>query len=145
MVAEWVLTVASGSASALAGAAATDAWNVARGGLAKLFGWRGNRSAALAGRWADETAAAIEMADDQFAAREREARAWQQRFADFLEEFPEAADELRAWAEQVQSELPANQQSFVSTFLARDKSTQYNAPGGRMVIHNHPARDRSAE
>lgn len=137
MVAEWVMTVAGAGGSALAGAVATDAWNAARGGLSKLFGRGGDRRAELAGRWADETAAAIEVADDRPAALEREARTWQQRFADLLEEFPEAAEDLRKWAEQVRSELPAAQQSFVNNFLARDNSTQYNAPGGNMTIHHH--------
>jgi hypothetical protein len=88
---------------------------------------------------------AIDVADDRLAAIEREARTWQQRFADLLQEFPEAVEELGEWAEQVRSELPAAQQSFVNTFLARDNSTQYNAPGGNMTIHHHQPGDGPAK
>jgi hypothetical protein len=137
MVAEWIVPVAAAGASALAGAVATDAWNAARGGLSKLFGRGGGRRAELAGGWADETAAVIEAAEDRPAALEREARTWQQRFADLLEEFPEAAEELREWAERVRSELPTSRQSFVNTFIAQDNSTQYNAPGGTLTVHHH--------
>ncbi|MFI7492948.1 hypothetical protein ACIBXA_31705 [Micromonospora echinaurantiaca] len=145
MVAEWAMTVAGVAGSALAGAVATDAWNAARGGLSKLFGRGGERRAELAGRWADETAAAVDVADDRSTALEREARTWQQRFSDLLEEFPEAAEDLREWATQVRSELPAAQQSFMNTFLAQHNSTQYNAPGGNMTIHHHHPGARPAK
>ncbi|MFV2085747.1 hypothetical protein [Micromonospora sp. LOL_021] len=145
MVAEWLIAVAGAGGSALAGAVATDAWNVARGGLSKLFGRGGDRRAALAGRWADETAAAIEAADDRPAVLEREARTWQQRFADLLEEFPEAAEELREWADQVRRELPVAHQSTVNTFVARDDSTQYNALNGTITIHQHHPGARPAK
>ncbi|MEU8164913.1 hypothetical protein AB0B97_00230 [Micromonospora sp. NPDC049004] len=137
MAADWMMTVASAGGSALAGAVATDVWSAARDGLGKLFGRGGGHRAELARRWADETAVTIEEADDRLTAAEREAQTWQQRLADLLEEFPEAVEELREWAELVRKRLPTAQQSFVNTFVARDSSTQYNAPGGSMAIHHH--------
>ncbi|GAB3090323.1 hypothetical protein [Micromonospora schwarzwaldensis] len=137
MVAEWLMGVAGAGGSALVGAVATDVWGVARDGLAKLFGRGGDRRAALAQRWADESALTIEGADDRLAAIEREAQTWQQRLADLLEEFPEAAEDLREWAERVRADLPTAQQSFANTFIARDSSSQYNAPGGNVVVHQY--------
>ncbi|MGW2625813.1 hypothetical protein [Micromonospora taraxaci] len=132
-----MITVASSGGSALAGAVATDVWSAARDGLGKLFGRGGAQRAELARQWADQTAVTIEAAGGRLATVEREAQTWQQRLTDLLEEFPEAVEEVSEWAELVRKELPTAQQSFVNTFVARDNSTQYNAPGGRVIIHHH--------
>ncbi|MBL7495179.1 hypothetical protein I6A84_13860 [Frankia sp. CNm7] len=40
------------------------------------------------------------------------------RLADLLAEFPEAAEELSAWAERTRAALPAAEQSWVQTNIA---------------------------
>jgi hypothetical protein len=62
---------------------------------------------------------------------------WQQRLADLVEEYPEIGEELQAWVQQVQAQLPSAQQTWVNTFLARDHATQYNAPGGSITVTDH--------
>ncbi|TWG23609.1 hypothetical protein [Actinoplanes teichomyceticus] len=138
MVAEWLMTLAATGGSALVGAAATSAWEAARAGIAGLFGRAGARRAELVGQWADETAAALAQAPaDQLAVvRDQSARAWQQRLVDLVREYPEVVDELRSWVEQTKRDLPEPRQGWVNTFVARDNATQYNAPGGSIVVNN---------
>jgi hypothetical protein len=63
---------------------------------------------------------------------------WQQRLADLLEEYPDAADELRDWVQRLRADLPEPQQTWVHTYIARDHARQYNAPHGSITITNHP-------
>ena len=138
VVPDWLMTLAASGGSALVGAVATSAWETARSGIAGLFRRTGARRAELAGQWADETAVAMGQApaDQLAAARDRLAQAWQQRLIDLVQECPEVVDELRSWVEQTKRKLPAPQQGWVNTFVARDHATQYNAPGGSIVVNN---------
>jgi hypothetical protein len=139
VVAEWILQLAAKGGAALVGAAATDAWQSARSGVVRLFGRGGSRRQELAEAWLDEDAAVL--VDSEPAERERLrselARAWQQRMADLLGEFPEAREELEAWADQVQGELPAAEQSWVQTNVAgRDA---YVVQHGNQYFHQMPS------
>jgi len=138
MVTEWLATALASGGSALAGAAATDVWQTARSGVAKLFGRGGERRRELAERLADQMAGEILSAAPavQDQVRERWAAAWEQRLADLVEEYPEASDDLRSWVEEVRAQLPATQREWVNTFIAQGQATQYNAPGGSMTINN---------
>lgn len=135
---EWLTTVAATGGSAFVGAAATDAWQFARSGLVRLFGRGGQHRHDAAERWADQTATALEQVAENERAmiRERLAVKWEQRLADLVEEYPELGEELQSWVRQVQSRLPATEQAWVNTFIARDHATQYNAPGGSITITN---------
>jgi len=137
---EWLAPVLSTAGSALVGAVATDVWQTTRSGVGRLFGRGGERRQDLAERWADQTAAEIERApaEQQDQVRAQWADTWRQRLADLVDEYPEVGEELRTWAEQVRSELPADRQSFVNVFVSRDESHQYNAPGGTVNVHHHP-------
>lgn len=136
---DWLLPIVAAGGSAFVGAAATDAWQSARSGAVRLFGRGGQRRQDAAERWADQTAAEIEQAPEAERAllRERLALTWQQRLADLVEEYPEIGEELQAWVQQVQAQLPSAQQTWVNTFLARDHATQYNAPGGSITVTDH--------
>lgn len=140
MVAEWVLALAASGGSALVGAAANEAWQAARSGVVGLFGQAGRRRQELVAGWADETASAVEGApeEDREQVRERLAPVWATRLADLLEEYPEIGDEVRAWAERVRSDLPAPQQTWVHTYIARDNAHQYNAPHGTINVTHRP-------
>ncbi|MBO4209666.1 hypothetical protein [Micromonospora echinofusca] len=140
MIADWLVVAAGAGGSALVGAAATDVWAAARTGVVRLFGRGGERRQELAGRWADETAAAVAGTpeSERDAVRQQWAQTWQQRLIDLLDEYPEAADDLRAWTEAVRAGLPESQRAWVNTFVARDNAIQYNAPGGTMNIVNNP-------
>ena len=136
VVLEWLVQVVATGGSAFVGAAGTEAWQVARNGVVRLFRLGGQRRQDAAGRWADQTAAEIEEAPEAERAqlRERLALTWQQRLGDLVEEYPEVGEEVRAWARQVQAQLPPAQQTWVNTFVARDHATQYNAPGGSITV-----------
>jgi hypothetical protein len=135
---DWLMSVAAAGGSAFVGAAATDAWQSARSGVVRLFDRGGQRRRDAAARWADQTATAIEQAPESERAviRERLAVTWQQRLTDLVEECPELGRELQSWVRQVQAQLPAAEQTWVNTFIARGHATQYNAPGGSITVTN---------
>ena len=124
MVAEWIAAAAAAGGTALIGAAATDAWQTARSGVVKLFARGGKRRAELVRDRLDRDVAVIEAAGpvERDEVRAQLLPAWQLRLADLLEEFPDAREELGAWAEQVRALMPAAQASWVQNVTA-------NAPG----------------
>jgi hypothetical protein len=144
MVAEWVAALAASGAGALVGAAATDAWQTARAGVLTLFGRTGERRRELAAGWLDEDAAALFRADgaEREVLRQRLLASWQTRLADLLDEHPEAADELRAWAALVREQLPNQQQTWVQQVTAHTGGAAYGVMGGNQYIHPTPDNTR---
>jgi hypothetical protein len=120
MVVEWIAAAAAAGGTALIGAAATDAWQTARDGVVKLFARGGKRRAELVRDRLDRDVAVIEEAGpgERDEVRARLLPGWQVRLADLLEEFPDAREELSAWAEQVRAQLPAAQASWVQNITA---------------------------
>jgi hypothetical protein len=112
--AEWAAALAGAGGAALVGAAATDAWQSARAGFARLLGRGDARRRELAETRLDATAAEVQRVGD--AGREEVRRvlvsAWQTRLADLLAEDPDAAEELRALTEQIIAALPAGRQTW---------------------------------
>jgi hypothetical protein len=90
----------------------------------KLFARGGERRAELVHDHLDRDAAAIEAAspEERDEVRAHLLPSWQVRLADFLEEFPDAREELSAWVEQIRAQLPTAQASWVQNITA-------NAPG----------------
>jgi hypothetical protein len=107
--------LAASGGAALVGAAATDAWQTARAGFARLLSRGDSRRQQLAETRLDNTAAQVSGAAEagRDEVRGRELAVWSARLADFVEEYPETAEELRALTEQVRSALPAAQQTWV--------------------------------
>ncbi|MGI5214917.1 hypothetical protein [Plantactinospora sp. CA-290183] len=138
MAVEWLLGLAAAGGSALVGAAVNEVWTQARAGVVALF-TRGGRRRQAVQTWADETAQAIEAATPEVRddVRRRHAEVWKVRLVDLVQEYPELADDLRVWADQVRERLPAAQQAWVQTFVAREHATQYNAPQGSITVHHH--------
>lgn len=138
MIPEWLMPVVEAGGTALVGAVATDAWQSARAGVGRLFRHAGPRRGDLAEQWADETAAAVEQAaeDERPAVLRVQAETWQRRLADLVQEYPEIADQLRAWEQDIRERVPAHQQTWVNTFIARDRATMFNAPGGRITSYS---------
>lgn len=102
MLVEALAALAGAGGTALIGAVATDGWQAAKRGFARLIG-RGdpNRTAAVEERL-ESTRAVVERADpgDDRVRLEQRA-AWTARLEDLLAEHPESADELRTLVEQV--------------------------------------------
>jgi len=120
VVAEWIMQLAVKAGTALIGAAVTDAWQSARTGVVRLFGRAGSRRQEVAEAWLDEDAAALDRANpaERDDLRSLLVRVWRQRLADLLAEFPDAREELEALVDQMQSNLPAAQQSWMQTNIA---------------------------
>jgi dsRNA-specific ribonuclease len=138
MDAAWLVQLATSGATTLIGAAATDAWQQARAGFARLLGRGDADKQALAARRLDALTAAVSEAAEPDKVREQMLPVWQTRLTDLLEEDPAAADLLRALRDELQERLPAPQQQWVQNVTA-------SAPGAVAQgvvfgnIHNHPA------
>jgi hypothetical protein len=139
MVVGWIAEAAAAGGTALIGAAATDAWQTARDGVVKLFARGGKRRAELIRDRLDRDAAVIEVAGpgERDEARAQLLPGWQVRLADLLEEFPDAREELSAWAEQVRAQLPAAQASWVQNITAAAPgATAQGAMFGNVINYN---------
>ena len=133
-------TLAAAGATALIGAIATDVWQAARSGFARLFGRGDQRRQELVDKRLAEAATQVTQADpsDQERARQELRAAWQVRLRDLLEEHPGAEEELRTLTEQVQAQLPAAQPAWVQHNLAREHGTVYGVMGGNQYIYGTP-------
>src|SRR5580692_10654855 len=98
--------LASLAANTVVAAAVTDAYDAIRDRVARLFG-RGNPDPATVRRLdktrAELTGATAAGAELVRAANETQ---WQVRFADLVEAYPEAANELARLAAEIRAELP---------------------------------------
>jgi hypothetical protein len=136
-------TLAAAGATALVGAMATDAWQAARAGFAKLFGRGDRRQQELADRRLDQAGAQVAQADhnNQDHVRGELLAAWQVRLQDLLDEHPDAVEELRTLTAQIKDQLPATQQAWVQHNLARGHGTVYGVQAGDQHIHYHGTPD----
>jgi hypothetical protein len=139
VVPETLLAVLASGGSVLVGAVATDAWQTARGGLVRLFGKAGPRREEIVARWVDEMASDLDRPEvgDRDQAERQWAQTWQQRLYDLAEEYPEISADIQEWEQSVRASLPAEKQARADTFISRDHSQQYNAPGGSITVHQH--------
>lgn len=129
--------LAASGGTALVAAAATDAWQSARAGFARLF-TQAQRSGELIESRLDRTAAEVERAAETDAVRELLVPDWQVRLSDLLEEHPELAVELRELTSQVQAQLLAVQQQWVQArFEVRAGRDAYTAGRDQTITHYH--------
>src|ERR1035441_3276425 len=130
MVAEWITELAARGGATLVSAAATDAWAVARSGIARLFG-RGDarREKTTEGRL-DDTAIALTQGDPSTreAMLRAQAAVWATRLSDLLEEHPELKEDLARLTGQVRTQLPAAWQQWVQA-IATGAVTQTSTGG----------------
>ncbi|MDX2680415.1 hypothetical protein [Streptomyces soliscabiei] len=137
---EPVLTaLALTGATTVVAAMATDAWQVTRAGVNRLFRrgdavQQGAVDAQLEGNAL--LVAQAGDADGAEQARQTLIPVWQLHFQALLRDHPETADELRALISEVRAALPEDRQNWTQTNVARDGSTLYAAQGGN-VYHYH--------
>ncbi|MFF4428236.1 hypothetical protein ACFYZ4_03605 [Streptomyces sp. NPDC001513] len=129
-----LLELASISSTAILAAAATDAWQTMRSGVAGLLRRHGesrgdNAEPGLLERL-DEDAAAVQAVaeDDRQAARDERADALRTRLEDWLAEHPRGAAELEA--------LTARPTRNVMHVNGREESTTYAVMFGTMNVDN---------
>ncbi|MFJ9842599.1 hypothetical protein ACIRYZ_19365 [Kitasatospora sp. NPDC101155] len=108
MSGELITELASTGALALVNAVATDAWQGARAGFMRLLGRGEAERERLVATRIDEVATQLEQAgeDHQDQVRGALLLVWRTRFADLLEERPDAIGEMRALVAQLQAVLP---------------------------------------
>lgn len=141
---DWLVQLATSGATTLIGAAATDIWSDARAGFARLFGRGDADREALATRRLDALTAAVEQVEvsERDTVRQQLLPVWQTRLTDLLEEDPDTADILRGLRDELQARLPAPQQQWVQTNIARDNSRLFAAQGGNVIYHEAPGTER---
>jgi hypothetical protein len=138
MVAEMLESLAAGGANALVAAMATNAWTLAKTGIARLFRRTGREQQAGIEEQLDRNAALVEQAEDGNSARQSLAGYWQLELKTLLARDPDAAEELRALITKIQERLPPAQQAWVQTNIARDQSSLFAAQGGNVIVHHMP-------
>lgn len=141
---EEILALAAAGGTALVGAMATDAWESARSGVARLLGRDDQRQSEVIKAQLDEDAALVRGAgEDGDQVRGELAPVWGRRLAALLQDNPGAADELRILVKGVRSQVPPQQQAWIQHVTATLGGTAFGQQGpGGQHIHYH---DRSDE
>ncbi len=132
MLGDSLLTLAALAGRLVVDAAATDGWQTAERGYVQLLGRGDAKQTQLAERWLEETreqlagGAGVNMELIRTALAGR----WAGRWADLLEENPDAETELRALVQEIQAELPAEKLSVAShaVFANSDMSSYAAGP-----------------
>lgn len=128
--------LAAAGGSALVGAMATDAWQATRSKVAGLFGRGGSARRSAVEAQLDGNAALVAQAEDPDEVRRSLVPVWRLQLEALLREYPGVEEELRALVAQVRQVLPAPQQSWVQTNIARERATQNIVQHG--TVHVHP-------
>jgi hypothetical protein len=135
MLGELVVELAGAGGSALVGAMATDAWQTTRSGIARLFGRGGSARQSAIEAQLDENAALVARAREPDEVRARLVPGWRVQLEVLLREYPEVVEELRVLVAQVREALPAPQQSWVQTNIAREQARQNIVQHGTLHVH----------
>ena len=131
MLGESLLTLAALAGQMVVDAATSDRWEKAERGYAQLLG-RGNaKQAKLARRWLEETREQLsrEAGADMGMVHRALAGRWAGRWADLLEEDPDAEAELRALVQEAQAALPAGHVSGSGQAASADGDASSYAAG----------------
>jgi hypothetical protein len=135
MLAAELVALAGTAGTTLVAAMATDAWQVARDGIVRLFGRQGPAKQAAIGAQLDSNAGRVVKDSDPDRVRRGFAGSWQLELEELLEANPAAAGELSAVVAEIQAALPEVLQTWVQTNIARDNATIFAAQGGNVVYH----------
>ncbi|MFI7519852.1 hypothetical protein [Micromonospora globbae] len=142
MLTEALAALAANGGAALVAAMATDAWQAARDGMARLFGRQGSQRQAAIETQLDSNVVLVERAGDPAQARQGLVPLWQMELMQLLAEHPEAEAELRELVADLRDALPTTQQQWVQvvlTTIARDNSRQFTAVWGNVIYHESPS------
>ncbi|GAB4051447.1 hypothetical protein [Catellatospora paridis] len=138
MLSEALAALAVSGGTALVGAMATDAWNVARDGVSRLLKRVGPGRRAAIEAQLDANVALVEGAHDPEQARQALAPVWQLQLTQLLEEDPELEAALLDLTNRIQAALPVQHQQWVQTNIARDNSRLFAVQGGNIFYHEAP-------
>ncbi|HEX2299338.1 MAG TPA: hypothetical protein VHH34_12640 [Pseudonocardiaceae bacterium] len=132
---EGLAALATAGGTALAAAMATDAWQSTRSAVVRLFGRDSAPRQATIETQLDCNATLVAQAEEPDAARQSLAGVWRLELESLLRRHPEAEDELRALITQIHNALPAAQQTWVQTNIARDQARQNIVQHGTLHVH----------
>lgn len=134
-----VAWLAAAGSTALVDAAATDAWQTARTGFARLLGRGNHRTELSVATRLDGMAAQLEQQPDheREGARQELVIGWTARLRDFLEDNPEVAAELRELIDRVRVGLPETSNVAGQSVHARDHAVQYVSQHGNVYVNHH--------
>ncbi|MFK0258277.1 hypothetical protein [Streptomyces sp. NPDC090445] len=139
MLDQTLAALALSGATAVVAAMATEAWEAARTGTARLLG-RGEppRQAAIENQL-DADAELVLSESDSPGVRRELVPVWNRRLVAFLRENPAAAGELRALLEEVRPALPEGGAGWVQHVTAHGRGTAFGVQGGDIHYHAGPA------
>ncbi|ARZ66680.1 hypothetical protein SMD11_1015 [Streptomyces albireticuli] len=120
------------------GAMATDSWAVARGGIARLFGRRGEDQQSAVEAWLDNNAALVARAGDAERVRRSLLPVWLLELESLLEAHPDAAGEPRELINELRDRLPDDQRAGVQNSVAKDRGQVFAVQGGDIIAHQTP-------
>ena len=132
MIAGALITLAALAAQTVVKAAATDGWEAAKRGFARLLG-RGNpQQEQLAEQRLERTREQLTDAagTDLEQARTTLVTQWTGRLTDLLEEAPDLEADLRALVQRIQAELPAEMVSAADHSFAAGQDVNISATTG---------------
>ncbi|WNM35865.1 hypothetical protein RKE30_38685 [Streptomyces sp. Li-HN-5-11] len=127
-------------ATTVAAAMATDAWQTARRGFARLFRHDGTGRRSVAESQLDANASLVLRSTDRDRARSAVVPLWERELEELLTTHPAAADELRELVEHLRPVLPESQRVWVQNNVAKDRARIFAALGGNVIVHEAPAR-----
>ncbi|WP_437003075.1 hypothetical protein [Streptomyces sp. enrichment culture] len=135
---EALLQLAATGGGAIVAAAATDAWQSTKGGVARLFSRGDDREEQRISVQLDRIPHQLEQASaaEQDQIRTAFADRWRVKLTELLEEDPGLGDELRAIVGQVRASVPEAQQIFTQNNHSHDQSRQYVVQHGTIVIND---------
>jgi hypothetical protein len=127
-----LLALAALASQTVVAAAATDAWESAKHGFARLLGRGSREREELVERRLEDTHEQLQAASEQTRgqARTRLEGAWQTRLVDLLEEYPDAAADLQVLVDRIRAELPACVVSATGHGIAAGGNVNISASGG---------------
>jgi hypothetical protein len=144
MLAETLTALGALAGNTVVAAAATDAWEAARRGFARLLGRGDPARTEMAEQRLTETREQLTGAEgeDLEQARAALAQRWAARLADLLDEHPDAEADLRGLVKEIQAALPAGMVSAADHAVAAGRDVNISATSGGVaagVIHGNVA------
>jgi hypothetical protein len=135
MPGEILISLAQWAGQTVAAAAITDVWETARHKFAKLLGRGDSKKAEAAERWLAQTHEQLTGMEDADLeqARAAQARRWEGRFADLLDEDPSVEADLRALVEEIQAALPPGAVSAADHAVAAGRDVNISADRGGLA------------
>lgn len=148
VLAEMLEALAATGGTAVVAAMATDAWESARSGVARLLGRNDRQRVKFVEAQLDEDAVLVQVAADGERVRAELAPLWGRRLAALLQDNPDAAEELRDLIKRVHTELPPIQRAWYQQFNSSTGGgtvIAHQGPGGQHIHYDRPSVPADAE